>query len=115
VTQPATRPRSRAWWKYLLTVTGLGLLCLAGGLWYVTSDSFQDLVRRRMIAELERITGGRVEIGSIHTIPFRMQVDVREITVHGREAATDVPLAHADRLVARVKGLSLLRSECGFY
>jgi translocation and assembly module TamB len=115
VTQPATRPRSRAWWKYLLTVTGLGLLCLAGGLWYVTSDSFQDLVRRRMIAELERITGGRVEIGSIHTIPFRMQVDVREITVHGREAATDVPLAHADRLVARVKGLSLLRSEFGFH
>jgi translocation and assembly module TamB len=96
-------------------VTGVGLLCLAGGWWYVTTDSFQNLVRRRMVAELERITGGRVEIGSIHTIPFRMQVDVREITVHGREAATDVPLAHADRLVARVKGLSLLRSELGFH
>jgi translocation and assembly module TamB len=115
VTQPATRLRSRAWWKYLLTVTGLGFLCLAAGLWYVTTDSFQNLVRRRMVAELERITGGRVEIGSIHTIPFRMQVDVRDITVHGREAAKDVPLAHADRLVARLKGLSLLRSEFGFH
>jgi translocation and assembly module TamB len=68
-----------------------------------------------MVGELERITGGRVEIGSFHTIPFRLQVDVREITVHGREAATDIPLAHADRLVARVKVVSLLRSEFGFH
>jgi translocation and assembly module TamB len=67
-----------------------------------------------MVGELERITGGRVEVGSIHTIPFRMQVDVRQITVHGREAAKDVPLAHADRLVARLKVISLLRSEFGF-
>jgi translocation and assembly module TamB len=96
-------------------VAGAGLLCVLAGLWYITTDSFQNLVRRRMVGELERITGGRVEIGSIHTIPFRLQVDVREITVHGREAATDVPLAHADRLVARVKVVSLLRSEFGFH
>jgi len=96
-------------------VAGAGLLCVVAGLWYITTDSFQNLVRRRMVGELERITGGRVEIGSFHTIPFRMQVDVREITVHGREAANDVPLAHADRLVARVKVISLLRSEFGFH
>ncbi len=94
---------------------GAGLLCVLAGLWYITTDSFQNLVRRRMVGELERITGGRVEIGSFHTIPFRLQADVREITVHGREAATDVPLAHADRLVARVKVISLLRSEFGFH
>jgi translocation and assembly module TamB len=63
---------------------------------------------------VERITGGRVEIGSIHTTPFRLQVDVRSITVHGRETAPDVPLAHVDRIVARLKIISLLRSEFGF-
>ncbi len=96
-------------------VAGAGLLCLLAGLWYITTDSFQNLVRRRMIAEVERITGGRVEIGGIHTVPFHMQVEVRDITVHGREAATGVPLAHAERLVARVKVISLLRSEFGFH
>jgi hypothetical protein len=70
---------------------GAGLLCLLAGLWYITTDSFQNLVRRRMIAEVERITGGRVEIGSIHTVPFRAQVEVRDITVRGREAATELP------------------------
>jgi translocation and assembly module TamB len=115
VTEAATRPRGRAWWKYLLMVAGAGLLCLLAGLWYITTDSFQNLVRRRMIAEVERITGGRVEIGSIHTVPFRAQVEVRDITVHGREAATEVPLAHVERLVARVKIISILRSEFGFH
>jgi translocation and assembly module TamB len=81
---------------------------------YVNTDSFQALVRHRLIAEVERVTGGHVEIGSIHTTPFRLQVDVRDITVHGRESATDVPLAHVDRIVARLKFNFLLRSELAF-
>ena len=40
---------------------------------------------------------------------------MRSITVHGRESATDVPLAHVDRIVARLKVSSLLRSEFGFH
>jgi translocation and assembly module TamB len=110
----AKRPR-RAWWKYLLVAACAGLLVLAAVLWYTTTDSFQSLVRRRLVAEVERITGGRAEIGSFHTIPFRMQVDVRGITVHGREAAADIPLVHADRLVAQVKVISFLRTEFGFH
>lgn len=115
MTEPAARPRGRAWWKYLLILSGAGLLCLLAGLWYITTDSFQNLVRRRMIAEIERITGGHAEVGSFHTIPFRMHVEVRNVTVHGLEAATDVPLAHVDHLVARVKVISLLRTEFGFH
>ena len=69
----------------------------------------------RMVAEVERITGGRAEIGSFHVVPFHMQVEVRNITVHGKEAPTDVPLAHADSLVAQLKVISFLRTEFGFY
>jgi len=82
--QRSTKPRRR-WWKYLLIVTAIGALSALGLLIYVNTESFQSLVRRRLVAEVERITGGRVEIGSIHTTPFRLQVDVRGITVHGRE------------------------------
>src|ERR1700732_4077996 len=70
---------------------------------YLNTDSFQSLVRRRLVAEIERITGGRAEIASIHTIPFRLQAEVRGITVHGSESATEVPLAHVDHIVARLK------------
>ena len=115
MTEATARPRRRAWWKYLLITAGALLVGGLAGLWYLTTESFQNLVRRRMVAEIERITGGHAEVGSFHTIPFRLQVDVRDITVRGREALTDVPLAHADRLVARVKVISLLRTEFGFH
>jgi translocation and assembly module TamB len=113
VNEPATKP-SRRWWKYALIIAAAGFLSALALLVYVNTDSFQSLVRRRLVAEVERITGGRVEISSIHTTPFRLQVDVRGITVHGREAAPQVPLAHVDRIVARLKIISLVRSEFGF-
>jgi translocation and assembly module TamB len=114
VTQSSPKPARRRWWKYLLFIATVGILCALGLLAYVNTDSFQSLVRRRLIAELERVTGGRIEIGSIHTTPFRLQADVRAITVHGRESASEVPLAHLDRIVARLKIISLLRSEFAF-
>jgi translocation and assembly module TamB len=106
---------ARRWWKYLLILVGV-VAAVAGALTiYINTDSFQALVRRRLVAEVERITGGRAEIGSFHTIPFRLQVEVRNITVHGREPSTDVPLAHAEKVVARLKISSLIRSELAFH
>jgi translocation and assembly module TamB len=115
VNEPAAIPTRRRWWKYLLLSVGGAALAALALTVYVNTDSFQSLVRRRLVAEVERITGGRAEIASFHTIPFRLQVEVRDITVHGRESATDVPLAHADRIVARLKISSLLRSEFAFH
>lgn len=114
MTEPAAKPAGR-WWKSLLILAGLagvGALALAV---YVNTESFQGMVRRRLVAEIERITGGRAEVGSLHTIPFRLQVEVRNITVHGRESASDAPLAHADSITARLKLSSLLRSELSFH
>jgi translocation and assembly module TamB len=114
MSEPGAKPRWRRVCNYLL-LAGLMLLLLLGGLgWYATTDSFQALVRRRVVAELERVTGGRVELAAIHTIPFRFQVEMRELTIHGRESATEVPYAHVDRLVARVKLISTLGAEFGF-
>ena len=114
MTDPAPSPQPRRRWKYLLYVVAFGSLTVLGLLIYVNTDSFQALVRRRLVAEIERITGGRAEIASIHTIPFRLQVEVRGITVRGRESASDTPLVHADHIVARLKISSLLRSELAF-
>jgi translocation and assembly module TamB len=113
VIPPAARPRR--WWKYLLIAAGAGLAILLIALWYTTTDSFQAYVRQRMVAEVERITGGRAEIGSFHIVPFRMQVEVRDITVHGTEAPGETPLAHADHLIAQLKVISFLRTEFGFH
>ncbi len=113
VAEVSTRSASR-WWKYLLVFVGLAILFSIALTIYVNTPSFQSLIRRRVVAEVERVTGGRAEVGSFHTIPFRLQVEVRNITVHGREAATDVPLAHADAVTARLKVSSLLGSDLAF-
>ena len=109
------RARPPRWWKYLLITVAVGVTTLLAGLWYSTTNSFQAYVRRRMIAEVERITGGRAEIGSFHVVPFHLQVEVRNITVRGKESPTDVPLFHADSLLAHLKVISFLRTEFGFY
>lgn len=105
----------RRWWKYLLALAGAVLLALLSGTWYVNTNSFQAYVRLRLVAEVERITGGHAEIGSFHVVPLHMQVEIRDITVHGSEVASEIPLAHADHLIAQVKVISLLKTQFGFH
>jgi len=114
MTEPSANPRWRRFQNYLLVATAAGILVFGGALWYSTTDSFQSMVRRRLIAELERVTGGRVELGGFHSIPLRLKVDVRDLTIHGREAPGEVPYAHVDRLVAGIKVISALGAEFGF-
>src|SRR4051812_22137991 len=111
-----TKPGARAprWWKYLLITMGICVLAVLGALWYTTTNSFQTYVHRRMVMEIERITGGHAEIGSFHVVPFHLQVEIRNITVHGTEASTDLPLLHADSVVGQVKVISFLRTQFGF-
>ncbi|HEV2398951.1 MAG TPA: translocation/assembly module TamB domain-containing protein [Candidatus Sulfotelmatobacter sp.] len=113
MSQPAAK--TRLWWKILLLSTCVVVLAAIVGLSYTTTQSFQNYVRQRMVSEIERLTGGRAEVGSFHVVPFHLQVEVRNITVRGKEAPTDVPLAHADSLVAQLKVNSFLRTEFGFY
>jgi translocation and assembly module TamB len=113
-----SEPRAKSHWrslrKYLLLTVLATLILLGVASWYVTTDSFQALVRRRVVAELERVTGGQANLGGIHTIPFRLQVEMRDLTIHGREPASEVPYAHVDRIVARIKVISILGAEFGF-
>jgi translocation and assembly module TamB len=114
VTQSPANLTARRWWKYSLLAVAVVFVATAGFLLYLTTESFQSLVRRRLVEEIERITGGRAQIASIHTVPFHLQVEVRDVTVRGREPETAIPLAHADAITARFKISSLLRSELSF-
>ena len=88
-------------------------MLLAGLGWYSTTDSFRDLVRRRLVAMLEQMTGGRVELGSLHTVPFHFQMEVRDLTIHGREQPGEIPYAHVNSLMAQMKIWSILRADVG--
>jgi len=113
-----SEPRAKSRWrriaKYLLFTAG-GLLLGLGGLgWYVTTRSFQAGVRHRIVTQLERITGGRAELGGFHVVPFRFRVEVRDLTIHGLESPKEEPYVHVDRLIANVHIISVLGADLGF-
>jgi translocation and assembly module TamB len=113
--EPAPRQRRRILWKLFLGFCIFTLVAFSLLAWYVTTDSFQQLVRRRVVASVEKITGGRVELGELHTIPFRLRVDARNLTIHGKEASDQVPFVHVDRLQAELKIISLLSTTIGLH
>ena len=115
MTEGGAKLRRPTFWKYFRLAGLLGVLLLACVGWYITTEAFQTMVRTRLITELENVTGGRVELESIHTVPLRLRVEVRGLTVHGREAKGEVPYAHIDRVVAQVKIISTLGAEFGFH
>ena len=101
--------RKRRWWRFFVMVVLL-LMVLVGGLaLYVNSDSFAEMVRRKIIAEMELVTGGKVEIQSLSWSLFKVQFEARSVTIHGQEAPGQVAAAaHGDLLLVMFGlGLSL--------
>ena len=110
-----TSVQRRSWWKLFRLFCLFSAIALSLLGWYATTDSFQQMVRRRVVAALEKATGGRVEIGQLHTIPFRLRVDVRDLVIHGREAPDQAPYLRVDRVQLEVKIISLLSTEIGLH
>ena len=84
----------------LATVVGLAL--------YLRSASFGDLVRRNVVAALEDVTGGRVEMASFHWNLSQLAFEARDLTIHGLEPAGQLPYVHVNRAFVRVHLISLL-------
>ncbi len=87
-------------------------LCLAlgaGFLALVRTSWFRDKVRQRLIAEVERATGGRAEIGSFYFDGGRMRAEIREFVLHGTEARNQAPFLRARRIAVGFKIVSLIK------
>jgi translocation and assembly module TamB len=95
----------------LLLPAAVGILILSAFLlagWYLTSASFQERVRVRVVTELQRSTGGRVELGTFQWNLSQLEFEARNLTIHGREGAGELPFFHADRVLVRMRIASVL-------
>lgn len=115
MSEPLPRARRRVLRKVLLIASGLSLLSIVLLGWYASTDSFQARMRRQVVAQLEEATGGRVELGELHTIPFQLRIDARNLTVHGREASDQAPFLQVERIEAELKIISLLGTSIGLH
>jgi translocation and assembly module TamB len=106
VATPAKPGRKRKL-RRLLIISGLGLIVvLVAGFFYLNSNSFRETVRQRVMLELRQMTGGKVEVESFTWNLSTLHFEARNVTIHGREAAGEVPYAHADRIGVDVKVVS---------
>ncbi len=104
----------RKFGRYFFLAFQLALLFVAGLVWYTTTESFQQMVRGRLTAAIQRATGGRVELGSFHAVPFRFEVEIRDLTIHGRETR-GIPYVHVDSMLATVNLSAVLGAKIGFH
>ena len=104
--------RSRMWQATAASV--LVLIALAGAaVWYTSTAQFENLVRKKLVAELERMTGGRVQLGAFHWRLLHLEFVADNLTIHGLEKPGQLPYAHIDRLYVRLQVISFFKHEIG--
>ncbi len=101
--------RARKLWIGAATLAALVLAVAAGAMLVLRSDWFSAKVRERMVAEVEKATGGRAEIGAFHFDWRQLRVEVNGFVLHGTEPADAPPLARADAIVVGIKVISVLK------
>ena len=69
--------------------------------------TFENIIRKRLIARIEEATGGRAEIGSFHWNPLKLEAEADGLVLHGREAPGEAPYAQLDSLKVSVSILDL--------
>jgi translocation and assembly module TamB len=101
ISGPSAPKRRRVGRRMLLVGGGAALIlvaCVVGLILWASSASFENLMRKRLIAKIEAATGGRVEIASFHWHLFGLDAEATGLVIHGREALTEAPYARAGRV-----------------
>ncbi len=75
---------------------------------WASSDSFESLIRKRMVTLLQQSTGGRAEIASFKWHLLSLDAEAGGIVLHGTEAPGETPYATIDHLRASVSILGFL-------
>ncbi|MDX2154810.1 MAG: translocation/assembly module TamB domain-containing protein [Bryobacteraceae bacterium] len=89
----------RRWRRRLLVLGAVGLTAAVAVILVIQSAWFHDRVRERVVLELEKATGARIEFASFAFDWKTGRIDIRGLVLHGAEPASAQPLFRADQLV----------------
>jgi translocation and assembly module TamB len=106
---PVRKTRFPLW--FWAAMAGLFMVLVLAIAWFLGSPAFEQIVRDRVIAQLEKATGGKVDLESLHWNVSKLEIEAKGLTIHGLEPAIDVPLAHADRLYVRLRVVSFVKTD----
>ncbi len=90
------------------TAAVLLFLAVVAAYFIASSAAFENLVRKRLIAQIETVTGGRTEISSFHWRLLALEAEASGVVIHGTEDPDEAPYAQIDRLRVRLSIFGLL-------
>lgn len=89
----------------------LALIVVVGGIFVLRSNWFFQQVRERVVAELEKSTGGKAELKDFHFDWSTMTAEADGLTIRGTEPAGEEPLFRAAKVVIGLKLISLAERQ----
>jgi translocation and assembly module TamB len=92
-------------------VLALLIVAIVSGLYIAQSDWLREKIRVRVIAEIERATGGRVEVGKFKLDWRTLTAEFDDVVLHGTEPAAVPPLLRVKTLVVGLKIVSLWKQD----
>ncbi len=98
----------------LWTITacvGFAVLLGLAALIILPSPWFRDKVRDRLVSEIQRSTGGRVDIGVFNFDWNSLTAEVTPFIVHGSEPANEAPLLRAESVRVGLRVVSMLKRD----
>lgn len=105
-----SRPRKIVLWT-IATLTALTAIATIAGFMVIRSQWFSEQVRARIIAEVEKATGGRPELENFQFDWQSMQAGVSNFTLHTKELAGDPAFFRAGRVIVGLTVLSVLEKK----
>jgi translocation and assembly module TamB len=97
--------KTAAWLTALLVILTIAAVVV------LKSDWFHEKVRQRIVAELERATGGAASLGDFQFYWRRLTAEVSDLTLRGTEPADAAPLLHVKSVQAGLKIISVWRKD----
>ena len=73
-------------------LAALVVLATIAGVLIVRSDRFHQYIQRRIVEEVQRATGGRVELGGYSLDWHNLTAQVQQLVIHGKESPAEPPL-----------------------
>ncbi len=98
-------------WRVTVAVAILLLASFIAGVLVLRSGWFHERVRQRIIAEIEKATGGRVELGSFRFDTKHLTATVGPLVLHGEEPPGEPPLLSAQSVKVGLRILSMVERK----
>jgi translocation and assembly module TamB len=92
-------------------LAALVVLASIAGVLVVRSDRFHQYIQRRIVEEVERATGGRVELAGYSLDWHNLTAQVQGLVLHGKESPAEPPLLQVGSATLGLRIISVLEKK----